>query len=228
MVLEFFRGGSEGGLEQIASSVTEMLSECRHTFDLAAGAVFGGGDPTVVGPEIKSTDRGVNKRERAVRKALVVHVSVHGTRTDLPLVLTTMSIVKDAERVGDYAKNVWDLANAGVDFSEDPDIDRLKEFRNRTSRLIGEAARIFSERDAEAAHELIQQADLWQDEYDAYIDEQVESSEPARIAVPRALLARYLKRITAHAVNVLTSLVMPVHRLDYYDEKRAERNPGDQ
>lgn len=222
MVLEFFRGGSEGSLEQVASTVGEMLSECRHTFDLAAGAVFGG-DASAVGDEVRETDRGVNKRERAVRKALVVHVSVHGTRTDLPNVLTTMSIVKDAERVGDYAKNVWDLAANGVDFSGAADVDRLTEFRNRTSRLIAEAARIFNERDIAAAHSIIQEGDVWQDEYDDFITEQIESALPAADAVPRALFARYLKRITAHALNVLTSLVMPVHRLDYYDEDKADR-----
>jgi phosphate transport system protein len=223
MVLEFFRGGSEGGLEQISSSVAEMLTECRHTFDLAIGALMGGGDPAAVGPEIRTTDRGVNRRERAVRKALVVHVSVHGTRTDLPMVLTTMSIVKDAERIGDYAKNVWDLASHGVDLSAAKDLERLKEFRNRTSRLIAETARIFSDQDSGAAHDLIQAADDWQDEYDEYISEQIGSTGPSRDAVPRALLARYLKRITAHAANVLTSLVMPVHRLDYYDEDKADR-----
>jgi phosphate uptake regulator len=223
MVLEFFRGGSEGGLEQISANVAEMLNECRHTFDLAAGAVFGGGDPAAVGPEIRSTDRGVNRLERAVRKSLVVHVSVHGTRTDIPLVLTTMSIVKDAERIGDYAKNLWDLAANGVDLSQAEDLERLQEFRNRTSRLIAETARIFSDQDAEAAHELIQAADEWQDEYDAFITDQIDSAGPSADAVPRALLARYLKRITGHAVNVLTSLVMPLHRLDYYDEDKADR-----
>ena len=50
------------------------------------------------------------------------------------------------------------------------------------------------------------------------------SEGPARDAVVRALLCRYLKRITAHSINIITSLVMPVHRLDYYDEKKADRD----
>ncbi|MDX1690006.1 MAG: PhoU domain-containing protein [Acidimicrobiia bacterium] len=221
-MLEFFRGGSEGTLQQVAVDVQEMLSECRHTFDLANAALFGG-SAAAVHDEVKETDRGVNKRERAVRKALVVHVSVHGTRTDLPMVLGTMSIVKDAERIGDYAKNIWDLADAGVDFSEAPDLDRLAHYRDRTSRLVSSSARVFSDRDAEAAHGLIGEADEWQSEYDDFVGEQLTSEGPARDAVSRALYARYLKRITAHAINVLTLLVMPVHRLDYYDEDRADR-----
>lgn len=41
--------------------------------------------------------------------------------------------------------------------------------------------------------------------------------------VSRALYYRYLKRITAHVMNFLTSLVMPVDRLDYYDEEKEDR-----
>lgn len=30
-------------------------------------------------------------------------------------------------------------------------------------------------------------------------------------------------RVIAHLMNILTSLVMPIDRLDYYDEKKADR-----
>jgi phosphate uptake regulator len=225
VVIEFFRGGADSQLEEIESTILEMLLDCRHTFDLAINALVSGTDPNAVGAQISKTDRGVNKAERRVRKALVVHASVRGADADIPLVLSSMSIVKDAERIGDYAKNIWDIAAAGIDLSAADDHDELVAHRDRTSALLGETARIFRERDPEAAHELIQAADEVQNGYDAAIEslltgEGFGSSD----AVARALLYRYLKRITAHAMNVLTSLVMPVHRLDFYDEKKADRD----
>ena len=39
----------------------------------------------------------------------------------------------------------------------------------------------------------------------------------------RALYYRYLQRITAHLMNMLTALVMPIERLDYYDEAPEDR-----
>ena len=33
-----------------------------------------------------------------------------------------------------------------------------------------------------------------------------------------ALLGRHYKRIAGHATNILTGLIMPVHKLDYLDE----------
>ena len=93
----------------------------------------------------------------------------------------------------------------------------------QVSKLIGETARVFGEKDLETAHALLQTGDDLQDEYDDLIDEQLLTDKPAREAVPRALLYRYLKRITAHLMNILTSLVMPIDRLDYYDEAKADR-----
>lgn len=223
MVFEFFRGGADNQLEEIEGHIIQMLLDCRHTFDLAASALIGGAEPSTVGTRISTVDVGVNKAERAVRKELVVHTSVRGAKADLPLVLSFMSIVKDAERVGDYSKNIWDLADAGIDFSTAPDLDHLTDVRDLTSEAIGETARIFRERDTTAAHAMIQRLDEVLDEYDLGVRRQLESTGPARDAVARALLYRYLKRIAAHLMNVLTSLVMPVHRLDFYDEKKADR-----
>jgi phosphate uptake regulator len=226
MVFEFFRGGADQQLEEIERQIHTMLLDCRHTFDLAASALIGGAEPSTVGKRISKVDIGINKAERAVRKELVVHVSVRGTDADLPLVLSFMSIVKDAERVGDYAKNIWDLADAGVDVSKADDLKAFTKVRDSTSEAIGEAARVFIDRDAEAAHEMIKTLDAFLDECDSVIVTQLGSTGPARDAVARALFYRYLKRISAHLMNVLTSLVMPVHRLDFYDEKKADRVEG--
>ena len=223
MVMEFFRGGADKELEQIEQTIQQMLIDCRHTFDAAINALLGGTDPDLVKKDIKKTDRRVNKAERDVRRELVVHTSVRGAQADIPMVLVSMSIVKDAERIGDYAKNIFDLARAGANLSTVEDLPELITHRDRVSRLIDETARIFGERDTDAAHEILQDEDEHLDEYDDIVIAQIDSEAPASQAVPIALLNRYFKRITAHSMNILTSLVMPIDRLDYYDEDNADR-----
>jgi len=224
MVLEFFRGGVDSQLEEIEGLIIQMLLDCRHTFDLAINTLLGGTDPATVGKQISKTDVGVNKAQRRVRKELLVHASVRGANADLPMALSSMSIVKDAERIGDYSKNIWDIADAGVNLSRAEDIKTLTKYRDRTSTMIAETARVFRERDVDVAHRMIQEADGILDEYDEGIRHLLAGSEGGTSeAVARALLYRYLKRISGHAMNVLTSLVMPVHRLDFYDEKKADR-----
>lgn len=223
MVLDFFRGGGDTQLEEIEARIRQMLVDDRHTFDTSINTLIAGTDPDLVDKDIHKSDRRVNKAERAVRRQLVVHVSVRGASADIPLVLASMSIVKDAERIGDYSKNIWDIANSGVDLSQAEDVEILQQYRERISRLIGETARVFGEKDIEAAHTMLQGGDELLEEYDGLIEQQLHTDKPAREAVPRALLYRYFKRITAHLMNILTSLVMPIDRLDYYDEDKADR-----
>jgi phosphate uptake regulator len=223
VVFEFFRGGPDRRLVEITGRISQMLLDCRHTFELAYDALLDGGDPMAVGPEVRSVDIGVNKAERQVRRELLVHVSVRGAKANLPVVLASMSVAKDAERIGDYAKNIWDLAAAGIDFSEAPDRDALVAWRDRVAQAISDVAATFVDRDTQAAHSLIVEFDEVADEFDALITAQIASAGSPRDAVPRALLYRYLKRVVAHLMNILTSLVMPIDRLDFYDEKKADR-----
>ncbi|MCP3999176.1 MAG: hypothetical protein GY722_29540 [bacterium] len=226
MVMEFFKGGSDKPLEEIESIIVQMLHDNRHTFDLAINTVIGGGGAKTVGKEVKKSDKRVNRAEREVRRRLIVHASVAGERLDLTRVLIAMSVIKDAERIGDYSKNIWDLADAGVDFSDADDRKSLLAMRDQTSRYIAESARIYQDRDTDAAHALIAEMDEAQDVFDDCVVAQLASIEGAAHAVPRALLCRYLKRMTGHLMNVITSLVMPLERLDYYDEKKADREPS--
>ena len=216
-------GGSRGAsLEHVQAILLEMLANDRHSFDLATSALLMGADPGAVGPDLRATDRLVNGATREVRRLLVVHVSVHGASQVTP-VLTYMSIVKDVERVGDYAKNIFDIAAQGVDLSGEPDREELGGYRDRISALITEASRAFGEGDVDRARELLTEGDAMLDDFDGRVDAFMRSAQPASEAVPRALYYRYLKRITAHLMNMLTALTMPVDRLDYYDEAAAGR-----
>lgn len=222
MVMQFFTGGADQ-LESVVGEVQDMLSDCRHTFNAAMNALVGGTDPAAVGKDIRKTDRGINKAERRIRRQLLIHASTRGADADIATVMILMSVAKDIERIGDYAKNIWDLSDNGVNLSEEPDIKHLRQHRDQTSSLIADTARIFVEQDADRAHELLQTGDALLDELDDHVTSLVTDDGSPRTAVPRALLYRYLKRINAHLMNVLSSIVMPVDRLDYYDEDKADR-----
>ncbi len=134
MVMEFFKGGSDKPLEEIESLIVQMIQDDRHTFDLAVNALFGGTDARSVGKEVKRSDKRVNRAEREVRRRLLVHASIAGERVDLTRVLISMSVIKDAERIGDYCKNIWDLADEGVSFADADDWKALLAMRDQTSR----------------------------------------------------------------------------------------------
>jgi phosphate uptake regulator len=221
MVLEFFRRGGHTTLEEVEQSLVDMVHRVRDVYDAAMEAVFGGGKSKDTKRTVKSTDRSINEEQRQVRRALMLHAAVE--TVDLPQVLGYMSVVKDAERAGDYAKNLYDLAKYGANFEEADDRAELEHYRDAVGGLIDEVAEVFAHRDTDRAAALIEKADGFLDEYDDHVRAAYDSPGPASDAVARALYYRYLKRLTAHLMNVLTSLVMPIDRLDYYDEAKDDR-----
>ena len=216
MVMSFFRRPDDSGIDHIEAQVQRMVTDARHTFDLAMNAVTGG-SVAAVADEVRRTDRQINVTEMEIRRELVVHFSVHagGDATEM---LVFMNMVKDLERIGDYNKNVFDLAEEGVSFAEADDLERILGFRDEISSRIALMGEILTVRDEERARAYIARSDELRREFDTLVNGLVHSTEPALHAVPRALLYRFLKRITAHSMNVVTAVVMPVDRLDYYDE----------
>ena len=221
MVFDFFRGGSHSAMDDVRLTIVQMLRDSNDVFTAASDAVFGGGKSKATKNEVRSTDRGINEMQADVRRTLMLHASVN--LADLPLVLQYASIVKDAERVGDYAKNVYDLAKYGASFDGAADEDQLEDYRNAVRGLIADAADIFEAVDAERAQVLLAKADGFLDEYDACVRAQFAANGETSDAVARALYYRFLKRMTAHVMNVLTALVQPLDRLDYYDEAKEDR-----
>lgn len=221
MVLEFFRTREPTGVDAVQASLVQMLLDGHAVFITATNALFGGGKSKETKKEVRSTDKEINEAQRDIRRQLMVHLSVH--ESDLPLVLQYASIVKDAERIGDYAKNIYDLVKYGANFDGEPDEDELDDYRGRVGQLILDAADVFEAKDADKAQALINKADGFLSQYDEQVRAAYNSAGAPADAVARALYFRFLKRLTAHVMNVLTSLVQPLDRLDYYDEAPEDR-----
>lgn len=224
MPFRFLLGRGSEPLERIEQKIQTMLEHDRREFELAMSALVGGAVAAEVNPELRSTDQKVNQLEREIRRELVVHASVLG-RIETPAVLIYMSIVKDIERIGDYAKNLLDLALDGADFRNTPDAEEWRELEQRVSRYMADVGAAFGRRDAEASRPLLNTGGDMLGLFDRRVSALVRGEAGGRNeqSVARALAYRYLKRVVAHLMNVLSAVVMPVDRLDYFDEDPEDR-----
>lgn len=210
MVFSFFRSGGEG-LEHVDNEIIAMVGSCRHSFDLAMGALITDADIGPIGDEVRSTDWTINGIEERVRRELVVHSAVHGS-SDVGAVLGSLLIVKKLERVGDQAKNIFDLADEGVRFSDAPDYERFLDFRTRVSQLFADTAAALAEPDRADVAGLNSRAEELMGTFDDLVNALIHADEPARYAVPRAMLFRYLKRICANLTSVATTAATGIDR----------------
>ncbi len=167
---------------------------------------------------IKETDKKVNSYEREVRRMVINHLVVIGP-VDLPSGLALISIIIDIERIGDYAKNMVELA------LDHPDKLHGGEFEETISRIeegLGDnfiqTKKCFEEADANIALELLEKYAWVNDACDkivtAVVREKDKSIKPGDAAA-LVLYTRWLKRINSHLRNITTSVVNPFDRIGF-------------
>jgi phosphate uptake regulator len=222
MLFNFLRGPGAEVLDRVEAKVQTMLAHDRYEFDLAMSALFGDAVPTEVNADLRATDRKVNQLEREIRRELVIHASVIGG-VHSPTVLVYMSIVKDIERVGDYAKNLLDLAIDGANFSRISNSAEWRDLARDISNFISDAGVAFQRRDVPRSRELLARGDKLLHFFDERVTLLVQGNWKDDQPVPRALAHRYLKRIVAHLMNLLSAVVMPLDQVDYFDEDPEDR-----
>jgi len=216
-LLSIFR--SDNPLKKMGEDFARML---KITYDttMKAGAVFSGES---LKPEertwIYEQDVQVNKLERKIRKQVIAYLSVSGSAPDLPYCLLLMSLVKDVERLGDYAKNLSEIADlqAGC-VPEDELCAELREIKSGVEAAFGVTSDVFEQSDIERAMELTRQGQDLARRSDMLIEKIANSCHDATKVTSLVLGARYYKRIGGHVLNVLSGVTMPLHKVDYYDE----------
>lgn len=219
MVLAFFKRDTTPGLDQIVSKSVQMLSDARHSFDLATLALLTETDAEVVSADIRETDQRINQAEQDLRSDLVVHVSVQGT-ADIGSVLGFTLLLKKIERIGDQAKNILDLAEGGVSLSRNENIDTLLDERQAVSSLFADASQLLGDPDVDAAaiEDFAAKADALTDVHKLMMDSFLVSDLPGREVVPLAIYYRYLKRIVANLLGIVRTASEPIPLVDYLDD----------
>jgi phosphate transport system protein len=214
--------------EQPFAEVRRQLEDMlRLTADMTgvASEIYWGrvADPEAGRKGLYRQDIEVNRGERRVRKHLAAH-AVAGSTADAMYALQFMSLVKDVERIGDYAKNLAELPSLSTEPlpAGDPAVEGLGKAAREILELSRATVEAIVARDSARAHELTVSGRTTAKECDAIVKACAESNLSAGVAVKLAVGARFYKRIAAHQLNILSSLIMPLHKLDYFDDKSSK------
>jgi len=171
-------------------------------------------------------DKKVNKYQREVRKEVLQHLSVAGVER-LASGLNLISIIIDLERIGDYTKNIVEMAeshparlNAG-NREED-----LKKIETALEEAFDRIRYVLENSDEEAARAMIKDY-LWinplcDQHVRGFIKEEDESLS-RRSTVALALYFRFLKRIHSHLRNIATTVYRPFHKTGFIPSKAKNR-----
>ena len=216
-LLSIFR--TSDPLRPIGERFATMFRLTRTMTVSAGDMLFSGRSAPEERTKMYQQDVEVNRLERAIRKRVVSHLSVPGNRADVPYSLLLMGLVKDVERLGDYAKNLSEIGDVRQGVLPDDDLTHeLHEIRQGVEAAFQLTLDVFESSDRERAIELIRQGRDIAHRCDALIGQIGHSTYDASTTTALVLATRYYKRISGHVLNVLSSVVMPLHKVDYYDE----------
>lgn len=218
--LKQITGGGATGVPKMSEDLLLMIQEGRHAFDAACSALLDGADPASVREDLMATDARIDALEQGIRRQILVHGSVHGAG-NLPELMVLMSVAKDAERIGDYAKNLFALTKCRVVTTGKPHHDELQALRRSVSTLLADAPAVFKAHDEERATEFIARAQTAVDECEERMVAIFESEACTGHDAACAIAFRHVRRVGGHVQNVITAVVNPVDMLDFADEPKV-------
>jgi len=218
-LLQVFRAGDP--MEKLASDFQTMLLTVKDMGGLVEPHIFSMDLSLESSKKVYDLDVQVNKLERKIRKRMVAHVSLG--RGNIPYCLLLMTLVKDVERIGDYLKNISEINRLGGGQIPESDLrTELEDLVALAMVLLNETSEILREQNRERAIELIQEGRAAGKRCDKLLVQLAKSDFNAAQTSSMVLLTRFFKRLGGHYVNILSSIVMPLHKVDFFDEKLLE------
>ncbi|MFH1379112.1 MAG: PhoU domain-containing protein [bacterium] len=216
-LMKFWQG--RDFLTEIYKEFGDMLKDTKEMFSMVCGKLMEGKVDLKLKETIYLIDKSVNELERKIRMRIIEHLSVQPS-TDVPFCLVLMSVVKDAERLGDYAKNLFQV----TEMLHKPLNKKLyHQYFNNMDRsileLFDKTKTAFIKSDEKKATEITDLERKIVRTCDQILINLSKSDLTVNEAVCMTLIARYFKRTAAHLTNIGTSVILPIDKLDFFDEK---------
>jgi phosphate transport system protein len=223
MFKKIFAAWTREGLMKQALECTEtMFKLASKNFDLATEELVENLD--IRRANIYLTDQKINECERDVRRKVLEHLTIN-PKQDLSSSLILITVVKDLERIGDYVKNIVELAyHYPKKLPKNSYSTELIEISKKMSFVLKDSLKVFQQADVAKAKEYYKFYREVTEKTDSMIIHLLEEKKlNIREGVVYALFARYLKRISAHLANILTTVINPFHLVGYgYEDSRSE------
>lgn len=214
-IYEIWRGANSLNLALTKSF--EMLEKAHSMYQGSVKALRYGGSAGV-GPNVYEEDRIINTYQIEVRRRVLRYLAITGT-TDLIPGLVLISIVIDIERIGDYTKNIMELAAVHARNLHCGSFEnRVQAIELTVEKLFVEVPANLKSSNQPAARTLFDECHQLRANADQIISELIKREEESLgrgQSAAIALYVRYLKRVGAHLLNILSSVVNPFERIGF-------------
>jgi phosphate transport system protein len=124
---------------------------------------------------------------------------------DLRLLSAIMQLVRDLERIGDYAKDLGEIAVKLFPYPTPPYMEQIQTMSDRCRAMLAMSLAALSDLDAQSGMQMKRQDDAVDSDYETLYDLLAHQTNVPGVVEPIVLLVlviRHLERMADHATNI--------------------------
>ncbi len=209
-ILDLVTGDRPPLVRQAFDDISLMLRTGGSMLAAATGHLL---DNEILDVDLDALDATINAREVDLRRVLLEHLSIN-PRKELVFSLKLLSIVQEAERIGDLAKSLAEISSLARSPRMGEEVDELRAVRDVILRLVTQAHRCLVDDDEESATDLMSQQEQVKERLTRYIEKLSASTGLATDhAIVLALTARMLSRVSSHLANIASTVASPFDQI---------------
>ena len=212
---DFFRAQVPPLIEQSLADMNVMLDTTHEMFVAATAHLF---DNEPLGVNLRDKDQIVNEKEEVIRRAVLEHVVID-PETEMVFSLILVSIVQDAERIGDLAKSLAEVAALAAGPRMGANVQTLRSIRDDVATLFERTRDAFRDSDREVARRVMDDSRTVKDRVTGFIKDLAGQPDLAgNEALVLGMAARMIGRISSHLSNIASSVALPFDQIRRNDE----------
>lgn len=201
-------------------SVRQLLTMLDTASDMfgSATALLLDNEPLTL--DLSERDQGINASESAIRRSVLEHVSV-APQEELSFSLILVSIVQEAERCGDLAKNIASVADLADAPRMGDHVEVLRVIRDRVADMFPRVRSAFERDDDTVARAVMDEHTQTKRDVADYLRRLASADDlTANQAVVLATSSRMIGRTSSHLSNIISGVALP------FDELRNSLSTG--
>lgn len=209
-IFNLFKGEAPPLVERAFQDVKSMLATGYEMFTASTGVLL---DNEILEIDLQQLDARINQCERNLRRSTLEHLSID-PGSELIFSLKLISIVNEAERIGDLCKSLSKVAGLAKKPRVGPYVEPLREVRDKILGMFERGNQGFISEDVSAARELMRTHEQVKNDIAAYLvkladEENITPNE----SMVFAMSARILSRISSHLANIASTVALPFDQM---------------
>lgn len=197
-------------VDQAYADVKLMLANGHVMFVSAAAHLY---DNEILDIDMEALDLEVKRCEQHLRRAVLEHLALDPSQR-LVFCLKLLSIVTEAERVGDLAQSLVRVAKMAARPRLGPALTPLRAMRDEVIEMFGFVERGFLTEDQRVARAHMLKHEAFKRKVNAYLVDLAHSEDPTlNEGITHALSARMMSRVSSHLANIASTIVLPFDQI---------------